>query len=181
VPEVAPRVAQARVLQGGIVQHVELIGAAREGLEAGLDQDRRPDRIGDVGLGDPVASGPGVDLPVGEGPRVGDFHLVGGVIPFQVHERPAVRDDELEVLDVGHVHLGVVDLGQDALAEGEPDLRVRGGGRAQAILGTGGPGRGATRCPRGVGGRDSRGSHLPEKCPRHDQGNGVQHANSQPR
>src|SRR5438552_2992148 len=66
-----------------------------------------------------------------------------------VEEVLAVRDQELEIAQLGTIDGGVVDLGKDALPESEPDPAIGRVGGTDAFLGPVGPARldtGSSEC-----------------------------------
>jgi hypothetical protein len=98
----------AVVGQRRVVERVDLVGPAIQGLEVDVDQQRRACRVGGVGLDDPVpARLGGVDLLVAETAPVGQPGPVVGGVALEVGEGGAVADDQLEV-----AHARVSSLGK---------------------------------------------------------------------
>ncbi len=158
----------AGVVERGVEQRVELVGAPGERLEPDVDEDRRAARVGHVGLGDPPAPGArGVDLAVGEAARVGEPGGVPGVLALALGERLAVGHHELEVADAGRADVGRVDLGQLTVVERQPGLARRAGRGAHPVLVALGPGRDLARCAGRVGG--ARGAGEGEQRERADR------------
>ena len=99
-------------------------------------------RIGDHLLDDPVASGGiGIGDPVTESAFFRIFELVLQIPPLLMAKCFPVGNQELEITRVGAVHIGVVNLIDDAVAQREPDAAtgmIRG---ADSLFGAAGPPR----------------------------------------
>ena len=96
---------------------------ARRTLEPGAHQHSIASGVSQVGRDDPVVvCAAGRDHRAGHPGRVGEAP-VGHVARLQVAERAAVADDVLQRLDVRGVDVGPVRIRQDAVGDGEPDLR----------------------------------------------------------
>ena len=139
---------------------VDLIGAAIQGLEARLDQERVPARVGDVGAGDPVfRRGPLVGVRDDVFERVLRRHRDDMIrrVALEIHEGRAVRDDVLHVLHVGDVETRIEDLAGDPFRDRKPDFPVETGGGPDGELVSRRPRRFAARTvARGDAGRAGR-------------------------
>ena len=125
------RVVVTAVIQRRVIEHVELVGLARQRREAYVDEYGRAGRICDVGLSDTVLPVyVRVDLLIGKrASAVQESHLVVSSLSLQLGERLAVADDELQVSHAGCPDVWVVDFGELTVVECVPDLaggRVRG-------------------------------------------------------
>ena len=125
----------AGVGQRRVGEHIQLIGATRQRLEADVDGDRGAAGIGDVCLGQPPAVLlVGVGLAVGQAVRVQQRRPLHRRVLLSFGEAVPVGDDELQIAVARGVEPRVVDLGQLTALEREPDLA---GGRsrsAEAVL-----------------------------------------------
>ena len=104
-------------------------------LELDAHQDRVPPRIGEVVRRDPVASAlrRASHLAI-ERARVGRLHRVGHVARLQVSEGAPVGHHELQGFDIGVIGGRVIGVAQNPVRDGEPDLRRRVPGGAEAVL-----------------------------------------------
>ena len=109
-------------------------GGHREAAQPGADQHRVACGVGRVGVGEPVsaASGRARDRAGHAGPVRTD--AVGRVALLEVGERPPVGHDVLHRLDVGRVDIGLVDVREHAVGDGEPDPRGSVARRADTVL-----------------------------------------------
>src|SRR5262249_1126614 len=96
--------------------------AALQGRELQLDHDRILRRIGDVGLANAITSALGsVGLYEGQSRGIGYFHLMLGVLAFDLGEGLAIGDDQLQRTCVRAVEGRVIDFVESAaLSQSEP-------------------------------------------------------------
>ena len=119
-------VAAGRVADRRVVEDEHPVVAGLQRGEPDPHEDGRPPRVGDVGLGDPVAAGRRrVDLLVDQRPGIHQPHLLDGVLALAVDERAPVGHRELQGPDLSGVAAGEVDLAQRPAGQRVPDLRVR--------------------------------------------------------
>ena len=118
-------VVQAAVVDRGIGVEVQL--ERRSGrLEAHADDDRLVRRIGERFTDDPIAARPaGVGLPERQHVSADWFHAMIGIDALALEKARAIGDEELEHPEIRAVDGWIVRLGQNAVAEREPDLRDR--------------------------------------------------------
>src|SRR5436309_7062042 len=119
-------------------------------------------RIGDDVFGEPIAAGHvRVYQPVIKGALFRILDAMFQVAPLFVAERFPIRNEELQVARIRAVHVRVIQLVDDPVAQGEPDAAtgvVRG---ADALFGAAGPARlGAGGAE---GGRVFRAIHVKNK------------------
>ena len=156
-PGRAAAVVHAGVGQRRVVDGVHPVAAAVERLEPHPDDQRVAARIGHVGLGDPVAAGGrGADLLEAQAALVGTRRHHVDVLGLAVDERATVGHHELEAAGARRRQIGVEDLADPAVLEGEPHVAATGAGRAEAGLVRLGPG--ALRAA--VGGHALRGART---------------------
>jgi hypothetical protein len=117
------RVVVTAVIQRRVIEHVELVGLARQRREAYVDEYGRAGRICDVGLSDTVLPVyVRVDLLIGKrASAVQESHLVVSSLSLQLGERLAVADDELQVSHAGCPDVWVVDFGELTVVECVPE------------------------------------------------------------
>ena len=72
------------------------------------------------------------------------FRIINFVVeipPFLVKEALTVGDEKLQIAGIGTIHIGIINLIDDAVAEREPDAATRMIGSANSFLGTARPAR----------------------------------------
>src|SRR2546423_15667297 len=97
-------------------------------------------RVGDNVFNDPVASrriGIGQAIKQRALFRVVDFMLE--IAPFFVKKSFTVSDEKLQIASIGAIHIRIINLVDDAVAEGEPNAATGVVRRADALLGAAGP------------------------------------------
>ena len=88
--------------------------------------------------------------PVKQRPLLRVFGEVIQIPLFLMAKRLAIGDEKLQITGVGQVHVGIINLVDDAVAQGEPQPGTGIIGGADAVLGAGGPMRFDAGSARGV-------------------------------
>ena len=111
-------------------------------LQADLHQHRAAARVGDDALEDAKPAAAMLARQKESGNAV--LERLDGALAVTLHlgeEARAVGDDQAEVANAGLIDARVIDLVENAVADGEPDAARVGEGRADAALGARGPAR----------------------------------------
>src|ERR1700761_3868013 len=72
---------------------------------------------------------------------LGVFNQVVKIAPFLVAKRLAIGDEKLQIARVRRVHMRIINLVDDAMAQGEPEPGTGVVSGADAVLGAGSPAR----------------------------------------